>query len=129
MSNARHTKLETRVSPVTVRETTRADAEALARLAALDSSHTPAQPALVAEVGDQPLAAISTVDGSVVADPFHRTAELIEMLRVRAGLTGARNGSWIRALGRTRRPQSEPRVPRPSAPSVPGIPVLPTPSR
>ncbi len=82
---------------------------------------------MVAEVGGEVLAALPARGGQAIADPFRPTAELVEMLRVRAGLTGARNGSPIRALGRTRRPRREPRVPRPSTPSVPGIPVLRTP--
>ncbi len=48
-------------------------------------------------------AAISLGDGTVVADPFHRTAELVEMLRIRLG--AVHNGSRLRPLasGRSRR--------------------------
>jgi hypothetical protein len=39
---------------------------------------------LVAEVDGTPVAAISLVDGHVVADPFERTADVVELLRLRA---------------------------------------------
>src|SRR5947208_9863136 len=61
-----------------------ADEKALAWLAALDSAPTPAQPVLLAEVDGQLLAALVLSDGSVVADPFHRTADLIDLLHQRA---------------------------------------------
>ena len=80
------------------------DETALARLAQLDSAVAPAQPVLVAEVGGRLVAALSLVDGTVIADPFHRTADLVDLLRARAGqLRGearARRrglaGSWFR---------------------------------
>jgi hypothetical protein len=69
---------------VTVRHATAADGAALTRLAALDSARPPAEPVLLAEVDGIPMAAVSLADGRVVADPFERTAELVELLRVRA---------------------------------------------
>jgi hypothetical protein len=69
---------------VTLRFGSPADAKALARLAELDSSAPPAQPVLLAEVDGQLLAALALSDGSVVADPFHRTADVIDLLRARA---------------------------------------------
>jgi hypothetical protein len=69
---------------VTLRFGSHADAKALARLAELDSSAPPAQPVLLAEVDGQLLAALALSDGSVVADRFHRTADLIDLLRARA---------------------------------------------
>jgi hypothetical protein len=44
----------------------------------------PAQPILVAEVDGDLRAALSMVDGAVIADPFHRTAPLVELLAARA---------------------------------------------
>jgi hypothetical protein len=44
----------------------------------------PAQPILVAEVDGELRAALSMVDGAVIADPFHRTAPLVELLAARA---------------------------------------------
>ena len=44
----------------------------------------PARAALLAYVGDELRAALGLRDGQVVADPFHRTADIVEMLRVEA---------------------------------------------
>ncbi len=69
---------------VRVRSAAPEDADALARLAELDSVHLSDGPMLLAEVGDRLRAAISLADGTVVADPFHPSAELITRLRKRA---------------------------------------------
>lgn len=54
-------------------------------LAALDSQPPPPAPLLIAEVADEPWAALSlTGDRRVVANPFHHTAELVTLLRARA---------------------------------------------
>lgn len=76
--------LVTPAREVTVRRAGADDDAALARLAALDSARVPAGPVLLAEAGGTPVAAISLADGSVVADPFERTAEYVELLYVRA---------------------------------------------
>lgn len=60
------------------------DADALDRLAGLDSRNVPSGPMLLAEVGDDVRAAVSLSDGTVLADPFQPTAELIPLLRARA---------------------------------------------
>jgi hypothetical protein len=60
------------------------DWDALERLAELDSVHLPRGPMLLAEVGDELRAALCLADGTVLADPFYPTAELIELLRERA---------------------------------------------
>ncbi len=59
-------------------------AEFFPRRAALDSSKPLAQPILLAEVDGQLPSAIGLSDGTVVADPFHLTADLIDLLRTRA---------------------------------------------
>ena len=69
---------------VTLRVASPADQKRLARLAELDSSTPPTQPVLLAEVGGQLRAALALTDGAVVADPFHPTADLIDLLRARA---------------------------------------------
>ncbi len=69
---------------LTIRSATAADTAALATLAALDSRDVPAAPQLVAAAGDQLIAAVSTRDGSAIADPFIRSAEAVEMLQRRA---------------------------------------------
>ena len=69
---------------LTVRFGSPADENQLIRLAALDSATPPAQPVLLAEVDGRLLAALATADGTVVADPFHSTMDLVELLRTRA---------------------------------------------
>lgn len=54
------------------------------RLAALDSARPLEGEVLLAYVDDDPVAAISLADGRVVADPFRRTAHVVELLRMRA---------------------------------------------
>ena len=71
-------------TPVTLRFAFPDDAGALARLAALDCSEPPPMPTLLAEVGGQLRAARSLADGSVIADPFHPTVALVELLNARA---------------------------------------------
>jgi len=77
---------------VTIRAAWPADADALVRLAALDSAVAPpAEPLLVAEVAGELRAAISLRDGAVIADPFAATAALVELLEARAAqLRGGR---------------------------------------
>jgi hypothetical protein len=89
---------------VTVRRATDADVMALTRLAALDSAAIPAAPVLLAEVDGEPLAALSLVDGAVAADPFHRTADLVALLCVRAAQLEAqpRLGGRLVRLARRR---------------------------
>ena len=60
------------------------DHDPLARLAALDSSKPPQQPVVVAEVGGELRAALSLNDGSLVADPFHLTGGVADLLRAYA---------------------------------------------
>jgi hypothetical protein len=56
----------------------------LDRLAQLDSSVVPAAPQIVAETDGRVIAALSTRDGSAIADPFTRSAEAVTLLRRRA---------------------------------------------
>ena len=69
---------------LTIRSATTADAAALAHLAELDSRTVPAHPLLLAEQGDQLIAAVSARDGATIADPFTRSADAVEILRRRA---------------------------------------------
>ena len=67
------------------------DAGALLRLAALDSQPLPDGPKLVADLGGELVAAVPLSGGSVIADPFRPTADLVELMRLRAAqLTGAK---------------------------------------
>jgi hypothetical protein len=70
--------------PVTIRRATAADSAAIERLAALDSAPAPAGEILIAEIGEQVLGALEVASGTAIADPFRPTAELVELLRVRA---------------------------------------------
>jgi hypothetical protein len=72
---------------ISIRLATPDDAVALRRLAALDSSELPSGPMLLAEREGQLQAAISLDDGHrtiALADPFVQSAELLELLRLRA---------------------------------------------
>ena len=69
---------------VTIRVATDADAPAVARLAALDDRSVPADPLLLAELDGELQAAMSLTNGATIADPFHRTAELVHLLATAA---------------------------------------------
>ena len=71
--------------PVTLRLAGEEDEAAVARLAQLDSRPVPAPPLLVAERAGRIDAAVSLAGGDAVADPFRRTAELVELLQCHAG--------------------------------------------
>ena len=76
--------------PLTMRLATSADGPALSRLAELDEAPTPAGPLLLGVVMQRPVAALSLEDGSVIADPFMPTGDLVELLRLRARQLGLR---------------------------------------
>jgi hypothetical protein len=88
------------------------DAAALRRLAALEGCPVPPPPLLVAEVHGELHAALSLWDGRAVADPFHRTQALVELLAVRAGQLRAASADLAEAQrrGRTWRPLAIPRA-------------------
>ena len=71
-------------TPIAVRKLSASDRSALARIAALDTAPIPTGELLGAEVDGTLVAAISLVDGSVVADPFRRSTSAIELLSLRA---------------------------------------------
>jgi hypothetical protein len=69
---------------LTIRMAVSADAEALGRLAQLDSAPPPGPvPTLVAEVGGELRAALPLHGGPAIADPFRRTVELAAILAER----------------------------------------------
>jgi hypothetical protein len=70
--------------PLIIQQADDTDIPAVWRLAALDDRRAPRGPALLAYVGDDLRAALGLRDGQVVADPFHRTDDIVEMLRVEA---------------------------------------------
>jgi aspartate carbamoyltransferase catalytic subunit len=93
---------------IVIRLAGRNDATALHTLAALDSRLPLTGPAMLAELDGTVRAALDLSDGSVAADPFVRTAEVVEMLRLRARrLQGEQPGRSLRdrALLRLRGPR------------------------
>jgi hypothetical protein len=70
---------------VTIRLLAERDADDLRILAERDSARTPNGSVIGAEKDGRLLAAISASTGEVVADPFHSTADLVHLLRLRAG--------------------------------------------
>jgi hypothetical protein len=66
---------------ITIRRSTTSDATAVARIAALDSGRAPEGDAMLAFVGGELRAVLPLDGGRPLADPFHRTAELVELLR------------------------------------------------
>ena len=83
------TERRQRVDPywtaIVIRPAVAADAGALLRLAALDSARRPAGEMLVAEQAGSLVAALSLSDGDAIADPFRPTADIVGLLRMRAG--------------------------------------------
>jgi hypothetical protein len=67
-----------------IRHATDGDAEALRRLAALDSQPPLNGRILIGEIGGEPAAAVALDGTRSVADPFRHTGELLISLRLRA---------------------------------------------
>jgi hypothetical protein len=83
-----------RYKAVSVRLFAERDIDAIRRLAALDEKPVPTGGVLVAEEGEELVAALPLDGGPALADPFKPTADIVELLRLRARqleeLTGAR---------------------------------------
>src|SRR5947208_2879318 len=62
------------------------DSAALDRLAILDERPLPPAPHLLARRDGEACAALSLTTGEVVADPFRRTADVVELLRCHAAV-------------------------------------------
>jgi hypothetical protein len=90
---------------VTIRHAVPADAEALAVLAGLDSSHPPQGAIVVAEVGGELWAAVSLDDGHVIAHPFRPSGELAFRLIERASERRPRPRRTRRAANGWRAPE------------------------
>jgi len=73
---------------IKIRQATTTDVFALRRLAALDDRRALRGDVLMAEEAGELRAAISLQDGRVVANPFARTADIVDMLRVQRGHVG-----------------------------------------
>jgi hypothetical protein len=93
---------------LTIRMAVSADAQALRRLAQLDSAPTPAPaPMLIAEVAGELRAAVPLYGGRAIADPFHPTAALVALLTERTRqIAPARHRPTrrLRRRARVRRP-------------------------
>lgn len=100
-----HTISGAPLGAVTIREAADGDRTELERLAQRDSAEVPAGRLLIAESAGEVRAALSLTSGDAIADPFHRTAELVALLRARAEQAGR---------GRSRPPRTVIRTPAPA---------------
>jgi hypothetical protein len=93
---------------LTIRMAVPADAEALRRLAQLDSAPAPGPaPMLIAEVAGELRVAVPLYGGREIADPFRPTAELVALLTERTRQLAPprrRPARRFRRLARVRRP-------------------------
>ena len=69
---------------VLVRRATARDAARIRTLALLDDRRLPDGPFIVAELAGEAVAAMSLSSGQIVADPFRRTRDAADLLRMRA---------------------------------------------
>jgi hypothetical protein len=86
---------------VVIRESLRSDTTDLRRLAQLDSARPQAGPMVVAEVDGEIRAAVSLIDGTVIADPFQRTADLVALAETRAHQLRAQARQPLRLVAQT----------------------------
>ena len=70
---------------LTIRPATTADQFAIRRLAVLDSASPPTGEVLLAEMDGELWAALGVETGAAIADPFRPSADVVELLRFRAG--------------------------------------------
>jgi hypothetical protein len=88
---------------LTIRVAAPEDADALRRLAALDSAAPLAGRVLLAESDGVPVAAVSLANGAVTADPFHYTADAVRVLMLRRYQLARMSGDVLPARSRLRR--------------------------
>lgn len=81
---ARHRRARHASGAIALRRATFGDSAAVARLAQLDETATPAGDLLLAELDGRLVAALPLDGGQPIADPFVRTQEIVELLRLRA---------------------------------------------
>lgn len=82
---------------ITIRRSTDGDRHALLRLAELDEQPAPEGAALLGFVDGELRAALPLERGASVADPFHLTRDVVDLLRLRAD-----QESVVRAAGARR---------------------------
>jgi hypothetical protein len=100
------TTIHKQTGAIVIRHASDADARILIDLALLDDRAPMRGAALIAEVDGVARAALDLHDGSVAADPFARTAELVELLRLHARGTRAVEGSLRARVASLLRPVS-----------------------
>jgi hypothetical protein len=76
--------METTAPHISIRLASEADNPTLIRLAALDSAPAPHGSVLVADVDGEIVAARSLAEPRSIADPFRPTADIRELLELRA---------------------------------------------
>ena len=91
-------------STIQIRPAAVGDSATLRRLAALDSHRPLRGRTLIAVQDGTALAAIAVEDGTVVANPFARTAELVELLEVHRRVGSAREDRMLHAAATPRAP-------------------------
>lgn len=82
---------------ITIRHSTVGDHARIARLGALDGKPAQAGVMLLAFVDGELHAALPLAGGDALADPFHPTTDLVELLRLRAAAAqqhAPRHGRW-----------------------------------
>ena len=70
--------------PLTIRPARSDDGPRLRRLAILDSQPALTGPALIAEIADEPWAAVEIASGRTLADPFRPSAAVAALTRAHA---------------------------------------------
>jgi hypothetical protein len=88
------------MNAITIRLSTEADKKRVLELAELDGHRAPAGEALLAEADGRLVAAVGVADGVAVADPFLPTANVLELLRLRAEQERERTLGRAPLLGR-----------------------------
>ena len=80
---------------ITIRKSTVQDTEAIRQLAELDGGRPPSGTALLGLVDGQLVAAVGIEDDRTVADPFRYTANLVQMLSLRAARQRPQRGHGL----------------------------------
>ena len=113
--------MEDQSSPgVILRLATAADADRLQTLAQLDSARVPTGQVLIAEVGGRLRAALPLDGGAPIANPFRRSTDIVQLLRMRAAQLSEgprrRRGPVATTLSALERRSAHVRPPKPLAP-------------
>jgi hypothetical protein len=103
---------------VTIRRLGMLDDAAVSRIAELDSVRAPRGELFGAEVDGRLVALVSATTGEVAADPFRRTAEIVEMLRRHTADANGGPAQPRRRLASFLRPGREAHAPSPPGASA-----------